>query len=146
MFNTLFNIASSAMSASRLRINTIASNLANAETTRTPEGGPYKRRDVVLAATDTPMKGFENSLDQAALKGVRVAAVVADPKPPMMVYNPGHPDADPKTGMVAMPNINPVTEMVNMVTASTAYRAAAQIADMTKEMAAAARRLADRSS
>ena len=78
MFNTIFNIAANAMSANRLRINTIASNLANAETTRTPEGGPYKRRDVVFAANDIKPDGFENALDQASLKSVKVAAVVAD--------------------------------------------------------------------
>lgn len=143
MFNTIFNIAASAMSANRLRINTISSNIANAETTRTEEGGPYKRRDVVFAAQDEH-NSFASALDQASLKSVQVAGVVADNSAPRMVYDPGHPDADPKTGMVAMPNINPVTEMVNLVTASAAYRAAAEVANVTKEMAAALRRLADR--
>lgn len=141
MFNTLFNIAASAMSASRLRINTIASNLANAETTRTQEGGPYKRRDVVLAATDVKTEGFDEVLDRATVKGVGVAAVVADPSQPKLVYDPGHPDADKNTGMVAMPNINPVTEMVNMMSASNAYKAAAEITSVTKEMAQALRNL-----
>ena len=115
MFSTIFNIAASAMSANRLRINTISSNIANAETTRTPEGGPYKRRDVIFAATDVKAD-FASSLDKASLKSVRVAGVVADDNEPRMVYDPGHPDADKETGMVAMPNINAVTEMVNMIT------------------------------
>ncbi len=141
MFNAIFNIAASAMSANRLRINTIASNLANAETTRTPEGGPYKRRDVVLAATDIQSNEFANSLDEASLKSVRVAGVVADNREPLMVYDPSHPDADKNTGMVAMPNINPVTEMVNMLSASNAYKAAAEIVSVTKEMSQALRNL-----
>lgn len=143
MFNTIFDIAASAMSANRLRINTISSNIANAETTRTEEGGPYKRRDVVFSATDA-QNSFASVLDKASLKSVQVAGVVTDQAEPRLVYDPGHPDADPKTGMVAMPNINPVTEMVNLVTASAAYRAAAEVANVTKEMAAALRRLADR--
>ena len=141
MFSTIYNIAANAMSASRMRINTIASNLANAETTRTAEGGPYRRRDVVFAATDVKAPGFNEVLDDATLKSGKVAAVVADDAPPRFVYDPGHPDADKATGMVAMPNINPVTEMVNMITASNAYKAAAEIASVTKEMAQALRNL-----
>ena len=145
MFGSIFNIAASAMSANRLRVNTIASNIANAETTQTPEGGPYKRRDVIFSAADveTP-KGFERLLDEASLKSVRVAGVVSDDRDPLMVYDPGHPDADPKTGMVAMPNINPVTEMVNLLTASAAYKAAAEVVSVTKEMAGAIRKIAER--
>lgn len=144
MFKSIFDIAANAMSANRLRINTIASNIANAQTTKTPEGGPYKRRDVVLAAVDMPPEQFSNVLDEESLKSVRVAGVVTDSKPPMMVYDPGHPDADPKSGMVAMPNISPVTEMVNMLTASAAYKAAAEVVSVTKDMAAAIRGLANR--
>lgn len=137
MFSTIMNIAASAMSANRLRINTIASNIANAETTRTPEGGPYKRRDVVLAAVDVKHTAFDEALDQASLKNVQVAGVVTDQSDPKLVYDPGHPDADKKTGMVAMPNINPVTEMVNLMSASNAYKAAAELTSVTKDMAAA---------
>ena len=141
MFNKIMDIAANAMSVNRLRINTIASNLANAETTKTPEGGPYKRRDVVAAAADV-QGSFTNMLDQASLKSVKVAAVVTDNQEPTLVYNPGHPDADPATGMVAMPNVNPVTEMVNMMTASAAYKAAAEVVGVTKDMASALRRIA----
>ncbi|MCC6954827.1 MAG: flagellar basal body rod protein FlgC [Deltaproteobacteria bacterium] len=144
MFSTIFNIAANAMSANRLRINTIASNIANAETTRTPEGGPYKRRDVVFSATDIKPEGFENVLDQATLKSVKVSAVTADNSEPTLVYDPGHPDADKVTGMVAMPNINPVTEMVNLMTASNAYKAAAEVVTTTKEMSSALRGIAER--
>ena len=136
-------MAASAMSANRLRINTIASNVANAETTRTPEGGPYKRRDVVLAATDIKTN-FASALDEATLKSVQVAGVMTDSSEPRLVYDPGHPDANKETGMVAMPNINPVTEMVNLLGASAAYKAAAEVASVTKDMASALRRLAER--
>ncbi len=144
MLKTIFDIASSAMSVNRLRINTIASNIANAQTTRTAEGGPYKRRDVVVQAKDINPEGFASALDQATLKDVAVTGVVTDEKPPLQVYDPGHPDADPKTGMVAMPNVNPVTEMVNMLTASAAYKAAAEIMAATKDMAGVIKNLANR--
>ncbi len=145
MFGTIFDIAASAMSANRLRINTVASNIANAETTKTEEGGPYKRRDVVFAATDLNLpEGFDSALNKASLKGVKVAAVVADDKEPRKVYDPGHPDADPKTGNVEMPNVNPVSEMVNLLTASAAYKAAAQVVSVTKEMGQALRQLSQR--
>ena len=141
MFNTIMNIAAQAMSANRLRINTIASNIANAETTRTPEGGPYKRRDVVLGAVDVKSNSFDEVLDQASLKSVQVAGVVTDQSEPRMVYDPGHPDADKKTGMVAMPNINPVTEMVNLMSASNAYKACAELTSVTKDMANAVKNI-----
>lgn len=144
MFEKIFDIASNAMSANRLRINTVASNIANAQTTRTEEGGPYKRRDVVLAATDMKAEGFATALDRASLQNVKVAAVVTDDSPPNQVYDPGHPDADPNTGIVEMPNINPVTEMVNLIGASNAYKAAAEVVDITKDMAATLRRLSSR--
>jgi flagellar basal-body rod protein FlgC len=144
MFGTIMNIAAAAMSANRLRINTIASNIANAETTRTAEGGPYRRRDVVLGAVDVKNTSFDEALDQASLKSVGVAGVVTDQSEPRMIYDPGHPDADKKTGMVAMPNINPVTEMVNLMSASNAYKAAAEITSVTKDMAGAVKNIADR--
>ena len=144
MFDKIIDIAANAMSANRLRVNTVASNIANAQTTKTAEGGPYKRRDVVFAATDVKMPGFANALDEASLKGVQVAGVVTDQKPGQKVYDPGHPDADPATGVVEMPNVNPVTEMVNMISASAAYKAAAEVVSVTRDMSAALRRLAQR--
>ena len=118
MFKSIYNIAANAMSANRMRINTIASNIANAQTTRTEEGGPYKRRDVVFEAKDVNTDPFASELDRAAIKSVQVTNVIADESEPKQVYDPGHPDADPETGYVAMPNISPVTEMVNLVSAS----------------------------
>ncbi len=140
----IFNITASAMSANRLRINTIASNIANANTTRTEEGGPYKRKDVVFAATDIKAESFRSALDKASLKSVKVAGVVEDNSGGKLKYDPGHPDADPKTGMVALPDINPVTEMVNLMGATNSYKAAAEIASATKRMAEALRRLSSR--
>ncbi|HMO16759.1 MAG TPA: flagellar basal body rod protein FlgC [Oligoflexia bacterium] len=141
MMNKVFDIAASAMSANRLRINTVASNIANHKTTRTEEGGPYKRRDVVFKAEDVKSTKFDSVLDQAGLKTVRVAEVIQDESPPEMVYDPGHPDADKETGMVSLPNINVVSEMTNMLSASNAYKAAAKIVDVTQEMSQAVRSL-----
>jgi flagellar basal-body rod protein FlgC len=141
MFDKVYDIAASAMSANRLRINTVASNIANAKTTKTEEGGPYKRRDVSFAAVDVETQNFSSSLDQASLKTVRVSEVIEDKSAPQLVYDPGHPEADAKTGMVAMPNINVVSEMTNMLTASAAYKAAAEVVNITKEMGSAVRGL-----
>ena len=140
-----YDIASNAMSANRQRINTIASNIANAQTTRTEEGGPYKRRDVVFTAADLPKTNtFAKVLDEATMKTVKVAGVIEDNSEPRKVFDPGHPDANPETGIVQMPNINPVTEMVNMMMASTAYKAAGQIVSVSKEMNMVLRQLAQR--
>jgi len=145
MIKTIIETASAAMSAQRLRVKTIASNIANAETTQTPEGGPYRRRDVVLRATEIPRESpFQSMLDKASLKGVEVAEVREDTRPPRLVYDPAHPDADPETGNVAMPNINPVTEMVNLLGATNSYKAAAEVVNITKQMAQAVQRLGRR--
>jgi flagellar basal-body rod protein FlgC len=99
-------------------MDVIAANLANAESTRTPEGGPYRRRDVVLEARPAGDR-FEDMLGDAAGSAVRVSRVVSDTRPPRVVFDPGHPDADPQ-GYVAMPNVNVVSEMVDLMTASRA--------------------------
>lgn len=114
-------VLASSLSAARTRINTLASNLANAETTRTPEGGPYRRRDVVQMAR--PMKSdFSSTLDQASLYRPSVQAVVADQNPPKLVYQPGHPDAN-EEGYVAYPNINIVATMTDLMSAARLYQA-----------------------
>lgn len=114
-------IISSALSAVRTRLNVLASNIANAETTRTPEGGPYKRRDVVQMAQ--PVQGeFSSTLDRASLYKPSISAVVADQSDPRLVYEPGHPDAN-KEGYVAYPNINVVTTMTDLMSASRLYQA-----------------------
>jgi flagellar basal-body rod protein FlgC len=96
------------------------SNLANAESTRGPDGRPYRRRDVVLEAT--PVASFDNALGAAGATGVRVAAVVEDTADARRRFEPSHPDADAE-GYVALPNVDPAEEMVDMVGAARAYQA-----------------------
>jgi flagellar basal-body rod protein FlgC len=109
LFHAL-DISASGLHAQWVRMQVVANNVANADTTHTPEGGPYRRREVVFS---TLMNG---------LNGVDVTGVVTSDDPPRMVYNPGHPDADAR-GYVAMPAVQMPTEMVDMVTASRAYQA-----------------------
>ena len=123
-----------------MRLDAIASNMANATTTRTDAGGPYKRRSVVFApeAIDS---GFGATLaalsDDGAQQGVRVVDVVEDQTAPRMVFEPGHPDAN-DDGYVAYPNVNPVIEMVDLMTATRAYEANVQVINATKRMTDAA--------
>ncbi|AMY10440.1 Putative proximal rod protein [Luteitalea pratensis] len=118
--NTAVNVAASALSAERTRIEVAVSNLANAESTRGADGRPYRRRDVVLT-TDT-IQSFDSALGSASATGVKVAGIVEDTAPARRRYDPSHPDAD-KDGFVELPNINPAEEMVDMVGASRAYQA-----------------------
>lgn len=104
-------VSASALSVERLRMNTIAENIANAETTRTAEGGPYRRKQVLLAAGDAETGG-----------GVRAVGVTADQSPAKMLYEPNHPDAN-ASGYVSMPNVEVPTEMVDLMTATRAYEA-----------------------
>ncbi len=113
-FFSAMEVSASGLSAERTRMNVAASNLANAQTTQAAGGGPYKRKDVVLAST--PMPGAPG------VQGVQVSQITQDAEPPRLEYDPGHPQADAK-GYVAYPNINPVEEMVDMITASRAYEA-----------------------
>jgi flagellar basal-body rod protein FlgC len=124
LFDAL-SISSTGMSAERLRMDVIAENLANADTTRTATGGPYQRQEVVLEQA-TPSFG-------EVLGGVQVAGIVNDPSPPRMVYDPGHPDAD-KNGYVKMPNVNPVNEMVDLITAQRGYEANVTAMSAAKQM------------
>ncbi|RMD85953.1 MAG: flagellar basal body rod protein FlgC [Candidatus Dadabacteria bacterium] len=133
------DILSAGLSAMRLRVNTIASNIANAQTTRTPEGGPYKRRDVVIVAK--PEKSFQDALDNMTMIKPVVKAVVEDNSPPKMVYQPGHPDAD-ENGYVAYPNINVVQSMTDLMTASRLYQANIAAMRTTSDMTRRARRIA----
>jgi flagellar basal-body rod protein FlgC len=128
-------ISASALQAQRLRMDVIAANLANAQSTRTPEGGPYKRRDVVLEATAGG--SFEEVLGASGGGAVRVARVVEDDTPPRVVFDPGHPDADPR-GYVAYPNVNPITEMVDLMAATRAYEANVAAINATKRVLEAA--------
>lgn len=135
-------VMAAALSASRLRVNTIASNIANAETTRTPEGGPYKRRDVVQTAISMPHE-FGNILDRMSMAKPQVAAVVEDNSAPRKVFQPGHPDAD-QEGYVAYPNINVVTAMTDLMAASRAYQAGVTTLETTRRMSMDAQQISSR--
>ena len=123
-FFDALDVSASALSAERMRMNTTSSNLANAQTTRTPEGGPYRRKDVVFEAT--PTRDFasvlQGQMGDTALHRVQVTDVVSDMNAPRMVHEPNHPDAN-EEGMVAYPNVNTMEEMVNLMTASRTYEA-----------------------
>ncbi len=133
-FLSALDVSASALSVERTRVNLAASNLANAETTRGPDGKPYQRLDPVLEAVP-----FEASLSAAGgqesgVAGVRVAEIARDEGPGRRVYNPAHPDADAQ-GYVTLPNVNPVHEIVNLVTAQRSYDANATAIDTLKTMA-----------
>lgn len=133
-------ISASALRAERLRLDVIASNLANANTTRTAEGGPYRRRNVVFVseALESDFAATIEALAEAgAREGVRVAEVVEDTSQPRLVFEPGHPDANAE-GYVAYPNVNPVAETVDLLAATRAYEANVQAVNATKRMAEAA--------
>lgn len=133
VLNRTFAISASALRAERMRLDVIASNLANANTTETLEGGPYRRQDVVFQAKEAE-SDFGATLAElgiAKTPGVKVAAVVDDPAPFRMVFDPGHPDANPE-GYVAYPNVNPVLEMVDLQAATRAYEANVQVVAATK--------------
>lgn len=119
-FFTAMEISASGLSAERTRMNVAASNLANAQTTQTAAGGPYKRRDVVMSSVEIP--GASGSPFANAVRGVSVSKISQDAAPPRLEYDPGHPQANAQ-GYVAYPNVNPVEEMVDMITASRAYEA-----------------------
>jgi flagellar basal-body rod protein FlgC len=123
-FFTAMEVSASGMSAERTRMNVASSNLANATTTETAAGGPYKRRDVVLAAVSggPQVAGAQAGGFDRAVSAVKVAGIVEDQNPPRLEYDPGHPDAN-ADGYVAYPNVNVVEEMVDMITASRAYEA-----------------------
>jgi flagellar basal-body rod protein FlgC len=132
-------ISVSALDAQRHRLNVIASNLANAQSTHTEQGGPYKRRDVVFQTAPLAPR-FPGALakagsrsSDAGMQGVRVAKIVEDEKPGKSIYEPQHPDAD-KQGFVQMPNVNVMEEMVNMISASRAYEANVQAISTARTM------------
>jgi len=120
----IFSVAGSAMNAQSQRLNTVASNLANADSATSANGEPYKAKQVVFAATPVGDNGAT---------GVNVAAVVEDQSPMKMVYDPKNPLADAK-GYVTMPNVNVVEEMVNMISASRSYQSNADMLNTTKTL------------
>ncbi|TDJ51443.1 MAG: flagellar basal body rod protein FlgC [Nitrospina sp.] len=135
-FITSMKISASGLNVQRKRMDTIASNLANIETTRTPEGGPYRRKDVVVSSMPLG-DDFAVSLNRELAGSVRqavVAKIVEDQTEPILVFNPDHPDAN-EEGYVALPNINLMTEMVNMINATRSFEANVQAIEAAKSMA-----------
>lgn len=126
-------ISATGMRAERTRLDVIASNIANAETTRTADGTPYKRKTVAFASLLDDLVRNADPFSRAAV-GVKVSGVQEDPAPPQAVFRPGHPDADEK-GNVLMPNVNMTFEMVDLMTAMRAYEANLAAAKSFKEMA-----------
>lgn len=140
LFSSL-SVSASGMAAQRARTDLLVENLANAETTRTPEGGPYRRKDVVFQTTqagsafaailDNQLDAF--SVPDAMQTGVEVSEVVIDDRDPERRYLPGHPDADAQ-GYVAFPHVNPAEEMVDLMSASRGYQANVSAMTAVKDM------------
>ena len=129
--------SSSGMAAQRYRMNVISANIANAQTTRTPEGGPYRRREVIFGALPA-QRTFEEELRGHVKPDdplhAKVLGVAVDERPPILKYDPAHPDSN-EEGYVAMPNIDPMEEMVNMMLATRSYQANVAAFNATKSMA-----------
>lgn len=129
------DIAASGLTAERVRMDTTAENLANAQTTRGADGRPYRRKSVVLeqagGSFGATLAGAMGGGGPAA--GVRVAQISEDETPSRLVYDPGHPDADAR-GYVTMPNVEPVAEMVDLITASRGYEANVTVMQTAKQM------------
>lgn len=140
-FLDTLKISSSGLAAERVRMNTISQNIANANTTEVEgQEGPYKRKDVIFTATNSG-KEFDDLMRQAfdpGIKEVKVTGIVEDQRAPKLIYNPSHPKADPKTGMVAMPNISVMEEMVNLITSNRSFEANTTALNATKSMASTA--------
>lgn len=136
LFSTI-SVSASGMSAQRERAELLVENIANADTTRTAEGGPYRRRDAVFqsAPVDSPFSSFLESQmgGQGQATGVTVSDVVVDNSDPDRRYMPGHPDAD-KDGYVSFPRVNPAEDMVDLVGASRAYQANVSAISAVKDM------------
>lgn len=134
---SLFAVSASALTAQRLRMDLISTNLANAQTTQTPSGGPYRRRDVILRS-EVLSGSFADLLSGVSPgEAVRVAGVVHDRRPPRQVFDPDHPHAR-DDGYVELPNVNIVAEMVDMMSATRAYEANVTALNATKRMVQAA--------
>jgi len=134
LFNVM-SVSASGLAAQRARAQAIVENLANSETTRTPDGGPYRRKDVIFApeAQGSPFSSVFATELGATQTGVGVAGVVEDLRDPIIRYQPGHPDAD-EQGYVKYPNINPAEEMVDLMSASRGYQANVAALSAVKDM------------
>lgn len=130
-------ISATGLSAERLRMDVISSNIANANSIRTQEGGPYRRQVALLAPIEKEENSFKSILNKEQNeeygKGVKIAGIIEDKSPLKMVYDPKHPDAN-KEGYVAYPNVNVMKEMVELITASRAYDANITAMNATKNM------------
>jgi flagellar basal-body rod protein FlgC len=131
LFSSL-QVSASGMEAERARAELLVENMANAETTRTPEGGPYRRKDVVFSS-DVQESPFSATFQNELSTGVRVSDVVTDDRAPQLRYMPGHPDAD-ANGYVAFPNLNPAEEMVNLMNAQRSYEGNVSAMAAVKDM------------
>ena len=138
MINILSGIdsTSAALNAERIRMDVISQNIANAETTRGPVGQPYQRQQVVFESVLRAAQSADSSNPSEA-QTVQIARIEKDPRPPRMIYNPGHPDAD-KNGMVAVPDINISEEMVDMIASSRTFEANLAVVKNARAMAQAA--------
>ncbi|HLK49922.1 MAG TPA: flagellar basal body rod protein FlgC [Bryobacteraceae bacterium] len=129
------SVSASGMAAQRVRSELLVENIANSETTRTAEGGPYRRKDAVFSSTPVP-SAFSSLLDEqmgSSLMGVTVAGISVDGREPERRYMPGHPDAD-KDGYVAMPRMNPAEDMVDLMSATRGYQANVSAISSVKDM------------
>jgi len=136
-FFTAIEVSGSGLAAQRVRMNVASSNLANVSTTQTPEGGPYKRRDVSVASdvVNDQIVGHRAGGDYGDyVRAVKVDGIIEDATDPKIEYDPGHPDAD-EEGYVRYPNINMIEEMVDMITASRAYEAGVTVLSGAVRMA-----------
>ncbi|NLM26095.1 MAG: flagellar basal body rod protein FlgC [Firmicutes bacterium] len=130
-----FRISASGLTAEKLRMDLIANNLANVNTTQTEEGGPYRRQMAIFQAIeDAKVDRRQSNSKLATGKGVKVVGIYHDPSPPRLVYDPEHPDAN-ADGYVELPNIQPVKEMVDLISASRAYEANITAINAAKSMA-----------
>src|ERR1700751_2115222 len=132
----VMEVSGSALKAERLRAEVVASNMANAETTRTPEGGPYRRQHVVFQSQAPSQGSFASQLlsqGDGEIGGVEISAVVSDQGTGLRRYDPQHPDAD-KDGYVSYPDINPLTEMVDLMGATRAFGLNSSAVQATKNM------------
>jgi flagellar basal-body rod protein FlgC len=134
MINLLpgINSTAAALNAERIRMDIVSENIANVNTTKGLDGKPYQRHQVSFQSVLAQQQGGDNPLSGA--QSVQIANITTDKSPPIMVYNPGHPDADDK-GMVAMPNINVQEEMVDMIASSRSYEANLAVAKNAHSMA-----------
>ena len=134
LFSSL-SVSASGMAAQRTRAELLVENMANAETTRTPDGGPYRRKDAVFETrqVESPFASvFQSAMDSTS-NGVKVTEIMVDQRDPVKRYLPGHPDAD-KDGYVAFPNLNPAEDMVDLMEASRNYEGNVSAISAVKDM------------